>query len=70
LVDFLSGPIPDDGEHAQALDLLRAHPALDSAREEARRWAGDARRTLEPLPEGPAKHALEALCDYVVNRTG
>jgi len=70
LIEFLSGPIPDDAQHAQALELLRAHPALVSAREEARRWADDARRTLEPLPSGDAKRALEALCDYVVNRTG
>ena len=70
LIDFLSGPIPNDADHAVALNLLRQHPALESAREEARRWANDARRTLEPLPEGPAKLALETLCDYVVNRTG
>ena len=70
LIKFLSGPIDDDADHAMVLDLLRAHPALDSAREEARRWANDARRTLEPLPAGPAKSALETLCDYVVNRTG
>ena len=70
LVEFLAGPIPDDVEHARALALVRAHPALESAREEARRWASESRRTLEPLSEGPAKHALEALCDYVVNRTG
>jgi len=70
LIEILSGPIPDDSQHAKALGLLRAHPALSSAREEARRWADDARRTLEPLPSGDAKCALEALCDYVVNRTG
>nr|NKB94615.1 polyprenyl synthetase family protein [Candidatus Nanopelagicales bacterium] len=70
LVAFLSGPIPDDADHARALRLLRAHPALEDARDEARRWAGDARRILEPLPAGDAKLALEALCDYVVNRTG
>ena len=70
LIDFLSGPIPNDADHAVALNLLRQHPALESAREEARRWANDSRRTLEPLPEGPAKTALETLCDYVVNRTG
>jgi len=70
LIAFLSGPIPDDTDHARALRLLRGHPALVAAREEARRWADDARRTLEPLPDGDAKHALEALCDYVVNRTG
>ena len=70
LIGYLSGPIPDDLQHAEALALLRAHPALASAREEARRWADDARRTLEPLPASDAKEALEALCDYVVNRTG
>jgi heptaprenyl diphosphate synthase len=70
LIDFLSGPITNDADHAVALNLLRQHPALESAREEARRWANDSRRTLEPLPEGPAKTALETLCDYVVNRTG
>ncbi len=70
LVGFLSGPIPGDADHAQALRLLREHPALEDARDEALRWAGDARRILEPLPVGDAKLALEALCDYVVNRTG
>ncbi|MGA0208518.1 MAG: polyprenyl synthetase family protein [Candidatus Nanopelagicales bacterium] len=70
LVEFLSGPIADDAQHARALELLRAHTALDQAREEACRWAGDARRTLRPLPDSPARQALEALCDYVVNRTG
>lgn len=70
LITFLSGPIVNDADHAQALQLLRSHSALESAREEARRWASDARRTLEPLPPSAARAALEALCDYVVNRTG
>lgn len=70
LVAFLAGPIDDDDDHARALELLRAHPALGAAREEACRWADDARRTLNPLPDGPPKQALEALCDFVVNRTG
>lgn len=70
LVEFLSGPIVNDADHAEVLQQLRVHPALASAREEARRWASDARRTLSPLAESPARAALEALCDYVVNRTG
>lgn len=70
LIAYLSGPLPDEDQHAHALSLLRAHPALVAAREEACRWAADARRSLEPLPEIPAKQALAALCDYVVNRTG
>lgn len=70
LIAYLGGPIHDDTHHAHALALLREHPALESAREEARRWATDARRNLEPVPSGICRDALEALCDYVVNRTG
>ena len=70
LVDLLGRPLPDDAEHAEALELLRAHPALDQARVEARRWADGARESLKELPAGPARDALEAMCDYVVTRTG
>ena len=70
LREFLSKPLTDDGEHAEALELLRNHSSLSEARIEARRWADDARRALDPLPEIPAKQALSALCDYVVTRTG
>lgn len=70
LIKMLSRPLPDPREHAQALSLLRGHEALTLAREEARRWAVDARRTLAPLPDESPRRALEALCDYVVNRTG
>ena len=70
LVDLLGRPLPDDAEHAEALELLRAHPALDQARVEARRWADGARESLKELPAGPARDALESMCDYVVTRTG
>ena len=70
LRELLSRPLPDDGEHAEALALLRAHPALTQAREEAVRWATSARRELAELPELPAKRALELLCSTVVDRTG
>ncbi len=70
LADLLSRPLPDDGEHAEALALLRADAALDAARTEAHRWANDARECLSPLPDIPATAALSALCDYVVDRTG
>jgi heptaprenyl diphosphate synthase len=33
-------------------------------------WAEDARATLAPLPDVPAKAALDSLCDFVVRRTG
>ena len=70
LQDLVSRPLPDDAEHAEALELLRAHPALDVARAEARRWSDLARECLEPLPSGSARDVLALLCDYVVSRTG
>ena len=70
LRDLLSRPLPDDGEHAEALALLRAHPALAEARAAAHEWAAAARDTLAPLPDIPARRSLEALCDFVVTRTG
>lgn len=70
LRDLLSRPLPDDIEHQEALAFLRAHDSLEEARMEARRWADEARRVLDPLPDIPAKAALAALSDYVVTRTG
>ncbi len=70
LRDLLDGDLSDDGAHAEALSLLRAHPAMTEARETLHAWADDARSVLGPLPELPAKRALEALCDLVVTRTG
>jgi heptaprenyl diphosphate synthase len=65
---LLSGPINDDGAHAEALALLRAHPAMEKARDEVRRWADEARAVLAPLPDIPARRALEAVCDQAFNR--
>ena len=69
LVSLVSGPIADDADHAEALALLRAHPAMDAARDEVRRYADDARAALATLPDSPARQALDALCDLVVTRT-
>ncbi|MCF8530815.1 MAG: polyprenyl synthetase family protein [Candidatus Nanopelagicales bacterium] len=70
LRDLLARPLTDDAEHREALELLREHDSLSEARLEARRWADESRRALDPLPDIPAKAALSALCDYVVTRTG
>lgn len=70
LRELLSRPLSDEDEHAEALRLLRSHPALAEARQEACRWADEARAALAPLPSGGAKQTLELLCDYVVSRTG
>ncbi len=69
LLELLDGDLTDDDRHAEALQLLRAHPAMEAARADLERWAGDARCVLDPLPDVPARRALEALCDTVIRRT-
>jgi heptaprenyl diphosphate synthase len=66
----LLGRSLSDAEVAEALELLRDHVAVAEARSVARQWADDARDCLTTLPAGPARDALAAVCDYVVNRTG
>jgi heptaprenyl diphosphate synthase len=40
------------------------------AKTDLRRWADLARGEILALPEVPARAAFEALCDFVVERTG
>jgi heptaprenyl diphosphate synthase len=43
---------------------------MEAARGDLRRWAAAARAEIAGLPDVPARTAFEALCDYVVRRTG
>jgi heptaprenyl diphosphate synthase len=61
--------LTDDSEHAEALALLRAHPAMDAARADLRRWSDAARAEIAGLPDVPARRAFEVMCDFVVERT-
>jgi heptaprenyl diphosphate synthase len=61
--------LTDDAEHAEALALLRAHPAMDAARADLRRWSDAARAEIAGLPDVPARRAFEIMCDFVVERT-
>ncbi|MGH3359540.1 MAG: polyprenyl synthetase family protein, partial [Nocardioidaceae bacterium] len=70
LCELLSGPIGNDADHAEALRLLRGHRALDESRAFVRRRADEARALLADVPAGPARDALESLCDTVVTRIG
>jgi len=70
LREMLAGDLTDDADLAEALRLLRVSPALGRARADLRRWADDARAVLAPLPDIPARRALESLCDLVIARTG
>ena len=71
LRDLLSRDgLTDDSEHAEALALLRAHPAMDAARGDLRRWSDTARAEIAGLPDVPARRAFEIMCDFVMDRTG
>ena len=59
----------DDVAFDEALALLRRSPAMAAATDVVRDYAEKARAILEPLADGPAKDALQALCDVVTSRT-
>ena len=61
--------LTDDTEHAEALALLRAHPAMNAARADLRRWSDVARTEIAGLPDVPARRAFAIMCDFVVERT-
>ena len=69
LLQLLDSDLHDDAALDEVLDLLRRHRCIDQAREEVRRRAEAARALLEPLPDGPARSALDDLCTTVVTRT-
>ena len=64
-----TGPITDDALHAEALGLLRESAAMKRARETVRTYAEEARSELAPLPDSSARRAMEALCDFIADRT-
>lgn len=71
LVELLSmGELTEPALHAEALTLLRDHPAMDMAKADTRHWAELARTQILGLPDVPARSAFEALCEFVVERTG
>ena len=60
----------DEDALAEALELLRANPAMDRAREHTGAVARSAQDVLDPLPDSEAKAALRALATSVVTRVG
>ncbi len=70
LVDLLAGDLTDEAARAETLALLRAHPAMEMAKADLRHWAHLARTEILALPDVPAKAAFEAMCDFVIERTG
>ena len=69
LLELLAGDLADDVRHAEALDLLRRHPALDEARAYVVARAQEAKALLRALPDGPVRDALERFADMLATRT-
>ncbi len=69
LIELLDGDLTDDARHAEALDLLRKHPAMDEARAYVVARAQEAKALLTALPPGPVRDALEAFADIVAIRS-
>lgn len=70
LIELLDSELTDDTLHAEALELLRGHPALAQTQQECSAYAERARDLLKPLPQGPVTDALHILCDLAVHRAG
>lgn len=69
LLELLGGDLADDALHAEALTLLRAHPAMAAARDYVVSEANEAKRLLAALPDGPVRTALETFADVVADRS-
>ena len=69
LRELISAPLTDDAEVAEALGLLRAHPAMAEAKAYVVARATEAKALLDVLPDGPVREALEAFADVVAVRS-
>ena len=69
LLWLLDQELTDDVLHAEALDLLRKHPALQEARDYVLGIAREAQDLLAVLPDGPVKDALDAFAVLIATRT-
>ncbi|SER94064.1 heptaprenyl diphosphate synthase [Propionibacterium cyclohexanicum] len=69
LKQLLADDLADDRELARALSMLRASHVIEEARDEIMARAEAARAELAILPQGPARRALDRVCDEVVSRS-
>ena len=69
LLELLSADLTDDALHAEALDLLRKHPAMDEARAYVVAQATEAKALLSVLEPGSVRTALESFADIVATRS-
>ncbi|MFC7502166.1 polyprenyl synthetase family protein [Nocardioides sp. CPCC 206347] len=70
LLDPAKSDLAGDADlHAEALGLLRKHPAMEEARSYVVARAQEAKQLLSVLPEGSVRSALEAFADVVAVRS-
>jgi heptaprenyl diphosphate synthase len=62
--------LTDEALLTEAVSRLRVHPAMADSRADVLSWAAGARNEMMALPDGPARAAFLALCDFVEKRTG
>lgn len=62
--------LTDEALLAEAITLLRGHHAMKESRADVLNWLHEARVSISALPDGPARAAFLALCDFVEKRTG
>jgi heptaprenyl diphosphate synthase len=70
LRELLAGELDDDDRLAEALRLLRRHPAMAAARARLAACVDQGRSVAADLPPGPVRDSLAALSDFVLARTG
>ncbi len=69
LLALIDGGLQDDARLQEALVRLRSHPVAEAAYQEAKRWADEAVASIDNLPDGSVKNALELFAQAVVDRT-
>src|SRR4051794_1010036 len=70
LRELLDDDLNDDARLAEALQLLREHPAMTEARARLTAYADEACTVAGALPAGPTRDALLSLTEFVLDRTG
>ena len=69
LLDVLSGRKSEDSDVKLAISIIEGSGAIDYTRERVERYASDARKALEKLPQNEYNAKLQELVEYTISRT-
>ena len=67
---LLTGPLTEDAEVEQALDLLAQSTGKQTALDDVHHYLAEAEAQLDLLPDGKATQALRSLSGFTVSRVG